>query len=195
VATLCEEVREIILGGKRGIEQEKKRRSGFCRSKAGEVIVRCRVGQKEPWEMGNLVRRAAVGLQCAFEAAVKPFDEQVGLCMKGDGLNGRNAKEGVKIVPHIGNKLRTMVGCDGVGNAKTGNPGCTEGFCTGGYGGRGEGSGLNPVGGAVNYGEDVGVTLGRREWTHQVIVNVGKIMGRYRNRKRNGRWGNVGMSL
>jgi hypothetical protein len=37
---LCEGVREIILGGKQGIEQEKKRRSGFCRRKAGKVIGR-----------------------------------------------------------------------------------------------------------------------------------------------------------
>jgi hypothetical protein len=85
--------------------------------------------------------------------------------------------------------LGTTIRGDGVRNTKTGNPSGTEGISTG-VGGRGmKRNSLNPTGGAINDGENVGMALRGRKGSYQVNMNVGETTGRDRNRSR--RRGNV----
>jgi hypothetical protein len=61
-------------------------------------------------------------------------------------------------------------------------------------GGRGrKRNSLNPTGGPINDGENVGVALRGRKGSYQVNMNVGKTTGRNRNRNR--RRGNVFVNL
>jgi hypothetical protein len=78
-------------------------------------------------------------------------------------------------------------------STKTGNPSGTQGISTG-SGGRGrKRNSLNPAGGPINDGENVGMTLRGRKGSYQVNMNVGKTTGRDRNRSR--RWGDVLVNL
>ncbi len=65
-------------------------------------------------KMGKQIRRAASGMQHAFEAKMEAFHEVVGLWMKGGGVDGRNAKEVGKVAPDGVNKLRASIRGDGV---------------------------------------------------------------------------------
>jgi hypothetical protein len=71
-------------------------------------------------------------------------------------------------------------------NTKAGYPGRAKCISTGlGRGGRKRNS-FNPAGGAVNYGENVRMTLGGRKGANKVNMDMGKSTGR----KRDGcRWG------
>ncbi len=113
--------------------------------------------------------------------------------MKGSGGDVGYVEEGGKIGPKGGNKLGTSVRGYGMGNTKMGNPSGTEGISTG-SGGRGrKRNSLNPAGGPINDGENVGMTLRGRKGSYQVNMKVGKTTGRDRNRNR--RWGNVLVNL
>ncbi len=69
-------------------------------------------------------------------------------------------------------------------NTKTGNPSGTQGIGTGVSGRGRKRNSLNPTGGSVNDGENVGVPLRGRKRSDQVNMNVGKTTGRDRNRNR-----------
>jgi hypothetical protein len=77
-----------------------------------------------------------------------------------------------------------MIRCKGVWNTKAGNPSGSEGMSTGGGGRGGKRNGFSPAGGAVNHCEDVSVTLGGREGSKEIYMDVGETSGR----KRNGSW-------
>ncbi len=120
---------------------------------------------------------------------MEAFEDAVGLGVKGCGGDVGHVEERGKAGPKGGNKLGTTVRGDGMRNTKTGNPSGTQGISTG-LGGRGrKRNSLNPTGGPVNDGENVGMTLRGRKWPYHVNMNVGKTTGRDRNRSR--RWGNV----
>jgi hypothetical protein len=62
---------------------------------------------------------------------VKTFEEAIGLRMKGCGGYMGHIEEGGQVGPERGNELRTAIRGDCMGKAKEGNPGGTEGICTG----------------------------------------------------------------
>ena len=71
-----------------------------------------------------------------------------------------------------------------MGNTKTGNPSGAKGISTG-MGGRGrKRNSLDPAGGPINDGENVGMTLRGRKGSYEVNMNVGKTTGR----NGNGNW-------
>jgi hypothetical protein len=93
-----------------------------------------------------------------------------------------HVEEGGKVGPKGGNKLGTTVVSYGMGNTKAGNPSGAKCISTGTGRRGGKGNSLDPASGSVNDGENVGVTLGGRERTDEVNMNVGKSAGRNRNR-------------
>jgi hypothetical protein len=117
---------------------------------------------------------------------MESFNEAIGLWMECGCDDMGNVEEMGKVVPKGGNELGSTIRGNCMGKAKMGNPGGTEGISTdSGRGGR-KRNGLNPAGGLVNDGEDVGVALGRRERSHK--VRMGKTAGRNGNlgwRRRN----------
>jgi hypothetical protein len=65
---------------------------------------------------------------------------------------------------------------DNCRKTKAGNPGSEESGGAIGGGGRGKWDNFRPTGGAVNDGEEVSETMGRRKWAYEVNVNVGKLL-------------------
>ena len=92
-----------------------------------------------------------------FEAAVKTFDEPIGLRMVGGGGAVLDVELGTKAVPESRGELRAPVRGDGGGYSKAGNPVVNEGGGTSIGSGGGEGNGFWPTGGAVNNGEEMGM--------------------------------------
>jgi hypothetical protein len=134
--------------------------------------------------LGNPIRGSAAGPKGGFEAAMEAFEDAIGLWVKGSGGDVGHVEEGGKIGPKGGNKLGTAVRGYGMRNTKTGNPSGTQGISTG-SGGRGrKRNSLNPAGGPIKDGENVGMTLRGRKGSYQVNMNVGKTTGRNRNRSR-----------
>ncbi len=143
--------------------------------------------------MGNPVGRSAAATEGGLEAAMKTFKDTVGLGMKSSGGDGGNVEEIGKVGPKGRNKLGTAVRGDGMWNTKAGNPSGTQGISTGACGRGRKRDSLDPTGGPINDGENVGVVLGGRKGANEVNMNVGKTTGRNRNRSR--RWGNVLMDF
>jgi hypothetical protein len=143
--------------------------------------------------MGNPVGRGAAATEGGLEAAVKTFEDTVGLGMKSSGGDGGNVEERGKVGPKGRHKLGTAVRGDGMRNTKAGNPSGTQGIRTGACGRGRKRDSLDPTGGAINDGENVGVVLGGRKGANEVNMNVGKSTGRNRNRSR--RWRNVLMDF
>jgi hypothetical protein len=82
--------------------------------------------------------------------------------MIGGGGLMMNIEKGAKVGPKGGSELWTTVGCDDGGQSEVGNPGVEESGGAIGGGGRGKWDYFWPACVAVDDGEKVSVTMGRR---------------------------------
>jgi hypothetical protein len=112
---------------------------------------------------------------------VETFNETIGLGMIGSGGLVVNIEERAKVGPEGGSKLRATVRSNNSRKTKAGNPGGEEGGGAVGGGSRGKWDNFRPSGGAVNDGEEVSETVGRRKWANEVNMNVGKFLWWDRN--------------
>jgi hypothetical protein len=189
------ELREIIIRkkGKLGRQDQRGTKNSFSRRQIGRIMRGGSVGQENPGQVGDPVRGSAAATEGGLKAAMKTFKDTVGLGMKSSGGDGRNVKERGKVGPKGGNKLGTAVRGDGMWNTKAGNPGGTQGIRAGACGRGRKRNSLDPAGGPINDGENVGVVLGGRKGANKVNMDVGKTTGRDRNRNR--RWRNMLMDF
>ena len=93
--------------------------------------------EEDPREMVKPVSSRRTSSKSIFEAAVKTYDESIGLRMVGGGGAVLDMEWATKAVPESRGELRAPVRGDGGGYSKTGNPVVNEGGFTsiGGGGG------------------------------------------------------------
>ena len=114
----------------------------------------------------------------ALKAVVETLNQTIRLRVVGSSGLVSDIEETAKVKPKGRCELRAAVRSDDRRNTKAGDPGMNKGGSTISCSGGSKGYSFQPVRGAVNDSEEIGITGRRRERANQINMNVGKSLGR-----------------
>ena len=97
-----------------------------------------------------------------FQAAMEPFHQTIGLRVIGGGGSVVNVEMLTKTEPQCRSELSAVISGDVIWNTMTGHPGTHQSIGTSISSDGGQRDGIQPAGGVVNNGEEVGIAIGGR---------------------------------